>query len=103
VLVPFLWATGGNEQLRFRILPLEHFSNVKVLYTRRDAGMPVDNLIVHAGSLHGAEKVSIHGRRGKCLCEICWGGSAPVDGNILTEKWPSTKKSGSATVTPVTS
>jgi hypothetical protein len=58
VLVPFLWATGGNEQLRYRILPLEHFSNVLVLYKRRDAGMPVDNLIVHAGSLHGAEKVS---------------------------------------------
>ena len=72
MLVPFLWATGVNEQLRFRILPLEHFSNVKVLYTRRDAGMPTDNLIVHAGSLHGAEKVSRHGRRGKRFCGLFW-------------------------------
>ena len=64
MLVPFLWATGDNEQLRYRILPLEHFSNVLVLYKRQDAGMPVDNLIVHAGSLHGTAKVRGHGRQG---------------------------------------
>jgi hypothetical protein len=68
VVVPFLWATGSSPQLRYRILPLEHFSNIKVLKFRKESGMPTDNLIVHAGALHGSEKVSRQGRVPEAAC-----------------------------------
>lgn len=70
--MPFLWATRSSQQLRYRILPLEHFSNIKVLKFRNESGMPTDNLIVHAGSLHGSEKVSRQARVPAALCG--WGG-----------------------------
>lgn len=53
-VLPFLMQVGGGPPaLRFRLLPIERFHNVKDLALRRLSGRAVDSVVVHCGKIKG--------------------------------------------------
>lgn len=56
VIMAHLIVVGEGSQLRYRLLPMQHFCNVESLRLRTRAGLPMDAVIVHAGGVHGANK-----------------------------------------------
>ena len=44
--------------LRYRLMPVEEFSNIDVYRARLNASLPVRQSILHAGAIHGSGKVS---------------------------------------------
>lgn len=62
VIQPFLWGMGEEgEPLKYRILPHTSYGNVFVVEARAKDNLPTDMVIIHAGGLHGKEKVRING------------------------------------------
>ena len=37
ILMPFLWGFGGEEPIRYRVLPVEQYLNIREAYTRAAA------------------------------------------------------------------
>eukprot|EP00897_Mesotaenium_endlicherianum_P001188 jgi/Mesen1/1106/ME000123S00278 len=55
-IIPFLIQMGnGPAAIRFRLLPVESFHNVKDLKKRRAVHLPVDSVMVHCGKIKGSE------------------------------------------------
>ena len=65
VIIAFLWGMGLDGQLRFRLLPVESYSNVGNYDQRKQQGLPLDQVVLHAGGLHSGEKVGAVGGGGQ--------------------------------------
>ena len=75
IIVTFLWGMGDSGQLRLRILPIERFHKIEVLIYRRQMGLPVKSLVIHAGFLNGDDKVSELPCLSLCILHLgfdCW-------------------------------
>eukprot|EP00897_Mesotaenium_endlicherianum_P009751 jgi/Mesen1/8804/ME000528S08183 len=55
-IVPFLMQVGdGPAAVRYRLLPVEQFHNVKDLKKRKMLRLPVNSVMVHCGKIKGSE------------------------------------------------
>ncbi|KAL4446222.1 hypothetical protein ABPG77_003029 [Micractinium sp. CCAP 211/92] len=57
ILPTFLWGQGDEPPIRYRLLPVDQFSNIGVFLRRKSRNLPVNQVALHAGWLHGAAKV----------------------------------------------
>eukprot|EP00887_Chlorella_sp_A99_P006017 scaffold27.g6017.t1 len=53
VVMHFLWGIGDQAPLRYRLLPVDMFSNLGVYRKRKQQGLVVDPVILHAGGFAG--------------------------------------------------
>ena len=65
VIIPFLWGSGEEPPLRYRLLPAASFAGgVHVYESRLREGLPLDPVVLHSGGLHGGEKHEAYERLG---------------------------------------
>lgn len=65
VIIPFLWGSGEEPPLRYRLLPAASFAGgVHVYESRLREGLPLDPVVLHSGGLHGGQKHGTYERLG---------------------------------------
>ncbi|KAK9834700.1 hypothetical protein WJX74_007976 [Apatococcus lobatus] len=64
LIMPHLFGTGSRPPLAYRLLPMESFSNFKVNALRTKQGLPINQVVLHAGEAHGKRKVDEFKKRG---------------------------------------
>ncbi|KAK9816801.1 hypothetical protein WJX72_005258 [[Myrmecia] bisecta] len=58
VLMGHLFGLGEAPPLRYRLLPMAQYNNIGTYHLRQQHALPLDTVILHAGAVHGPNKVA---------------------------------------------